>query len=82
LPLERLPCAALDEQRLEHVLDVVGRADHLLEPRAPATGAHDREIAGGDLPVALHIELEWDTRREIRVAGDEPPAAANFDDQP
>ena len=82
LSLEGRARAAFDEQRLEHVLDVIGRADHLLHPRAAATGPHDCEIARRDLSVALHVELNRDTRREIRVACDEPPAAANFDDQP
>ena len=43
---EGLPHAAVDEQRLEHVLDPVGRPEELFDLRASPAGAHDRELPG------------------------------------
>jgi hypothetical protein len=80
--LERLACAALDKQRLKHVLDAIGGTDPLLELRAAAAGANDGEIAGLDVPDPFRVEHDLDAGREIRVADDQPPAAANFDDEP
>ena len=43
--LELDPRALLDEQRLEHVLDAVGRAEPTLHPGAAAPGSDEREVA-------------------------------------
>ena len=60
--LERLPVAALDEQRFEHVLDVVGAAEVLLDVRAPAPGANDREVAALEVAGALLVERDRHAR--------------------
>ena len=68
--LERLPRAALDEQRLEHVLDAVGRAEPLLDLRPAAAGAHDGEVAGLEVADPLRLEHDRHAGREVRLADD------------
>ena len=79
--LERLPRAALDEQRLEHVLDAVGRSEPLLDLRPAAAGAHDREVAVLDVPDPLRVEHDRHAGREVRLTDDEPAATADLDDE-
>ena len=59
---ERLPVAAFDEQRLEHVLDVVGATEVLLDVRTPAAGAHDGKVAALEVAGALQIESQRERR--------------------
>jgi hypothetical protein len=80
--LEGLPRAPLDEQSAEHVLDPVGRSEQLVHLGAAAAGPHDGEVAGRHVADALRLEDDGNAGREIRIADDQPPAAANFDDQP
>jgi hypothetical protein len=79
--LERAPSAAFDEERLEHVPDVVGRSEHPLDPGAAATGPDDGEVAVADVAAPLGVQDDGNAGCEERVAGDQPPTAANFDDQ-
>jgi hypothetical protein len=79
--LEGLAQPALDEQRLEHVLDPVRRPDQRIEPRATAAGAHDGEVAGREVAEAFRLEHDGNTRREVGLSDDEPPAAADFNDE-
>jgi hypothetical protein len=78
--LERPPCTALDEQRLEHVLDPLGAAEPLDDARAAAPGLDDGQVAGIEVAGTLRVERERDARREVRVADEQPPAAVDLDD--
>jgi hypothetical protein len=78
--LERLPVAPLDEQRLEHVLDVVSPAEVLLDVRAAAAGAHDGEVAAFEVAGALLVEHDRNARGEVRLADEQLAAAADLDD--
>jgi hypothetical protein len=79
--LERLPRPALDEQRLEHVLDPVRRADARADLRAAAAGDDVDEVARLDVVQALRVEDDRRSRLEVRLALDEPAAPLNLDDQ-
>src|SRR5207248_7226066 len=78
--LEAHPRAAVDEQAFEHGLDVLRLAEHALELRAAATGAHDREIAGPRIFEALAVEEQRRACSEVRLAGDELAAPGDLDD--
>ena len=78
--LEGAAGAALDEKRLEDVLDLIGRAEDLLDVRAPATGAHHGEVAARDVPDAFRLEHHRNARREVRLADDQLPFAFHLDD--
>ncbi len=79
--LERDARALLDQQRLEHVLDPRRRPERSLDPRPPAAGAHERELAGSDTAASLRLEHDRHARREVRLADQQPAATANFDDE-
>ena len=78
--LERLPVTPLDEQRFEHVLDVVGATEVLLDVRAAATGADDGEIAALEVAGSLQVERDRHAGREVRLADQQLAAAADLDD--
>ena len=71
----------MDEQPLQHHLDVVRLAEHLLEPRASPAGAHDDEIPLPHVPEALPVEHDRDVRHEERLADDELAAPRHLDDE-
>jgi hypothetical protein len=71
----------LGEQRLENVLDPSSAAERPFDPGAPAALRNEREVAIVDIVEALRIEDDRDTRREVRLADDELPAAPDLDDQ-
>ena len=78
--LEGSRSAALDEQPLEHGLDRARRAEHTLEPRAPASGAHDGKVAGPRVAEPVPVERERRPGREERLADDELSAPGDLDD--
>ena len=51
-----------------------------LDPGAPAPAAHDCEIAGVELAVALGVEHDRHARREERLADDELAPPRDLDD--
>ena len=74
--------AALDQQRLQHVLDPPRGAERAQESRATATRADEREVAGVEIAESLRLEDDRDAGREVRLADDEPSASRNLDDDP
>src|SRR6478735_2094200 len=79
--LERLSRTALDEQRLEHVLDAIGRPEPLLDLRPAAPGTHHSQVAVLDVTDPLRVEHDRHARREVRLTDDEPAAPADLDDE-
>ena len=78
--LEVLARAGLDEQRLEHVLDPVGRAEHRApRARGRACGARRRGRRGRRRRAPCG-RAGAASRREVRLADDELPAPRHLDD--
>ena len=78
--LELDPCAALDEQSLEHVLDPGRRPEVPLDVRAAAAGADDSEVARVDMDDPFRVEHDRNAGREVRLAADQLAAALDLDD--
>jgi hypothetical protein len=78
--LERTPRAPLDEQSLEHALDMIRRAENLLDLGAPAARVHDGEIPRRNVPDSFRVENHRHTGGEVRLADDQLPAATDLDD--
>src|SRR4029077_4188938 len=51
--LELLPCATVEEQPLEHALDLIGRPEHALDLRAAAAARDDGELSALGTPERL-----------------------------
>jgi hypothetical protein len=77
--LEGDACAGLEEQRLEHVLDPLRRAEQLLDPRAAAAAGDEREVAWARVARALPIDDDRNARREVRLADEQLPASGELD---
>jgi len=60
---------------------VICRPEIALDARASAPGANDGEVPVPDVAAALRVEDDRDPRREERVARDQPPTAADLDDE-
>ena len=72
--------SCVDEQPLEHDLDVLRLAELALELRAAAAGAHDDQIAGADVAAALAVDRDRDVRDEVRLADQQLAALVDLDD--
>jgi hypothetical protein len=70
----------VDEQPLEHDLDVLRLAELALEPCAATAGAHDDQIAGADVAAALAVDRDRDVRDEVRLADQLLAALVDLDD--
>jgi hypothetical protein len=70
----------VDEQALEHHLDVARLPEHALEPGSAAARADDSEVAGAGVTEALAVQQERDARHEVRLADDELAALLDLDD--
>jgi hypothetical protein len=79
--LERLSCAGLDQERLEHVLDPLRRAEDSLHSRAPAPAGDDREIARPRLARALTVDDYRRAEGEVRLADQQLAAPGKLDDE-
>jgi hypothetical protein len=53
----------------------------LLDARAAAARPDDGEIAGSEVAGALRVEDDRNAGREVRLAGEQPPATADLDDE-
>ena len=79
--LEALPQALLDEQRLEDVLDRLGRPDHPLDARPSAALADGDEIAGLGVLQPLPVDRDRSAGDEVRLADEQLAAPTELDDQ-
>jgi hypothetical protein len=79
--LELRPRALLLQQRLEDVVEPVGRAERFLEPRASAPDGDDGELPGADLSEPALVQRQRRAGREVRLADEEAPAPSNLDDE-
>jgi hypothetical protein len=70
----------VDEQSLEHDLDVLRLTERALDPSAPPAGPHDDEIAGTDVSRALAVDLNRNVRDEVRLADQLLAAPVDLDD--
>jgi hypothetical protein len=70
----------MHEQPVENRVDVLGAAEHPLEPRAAASRAHDGEIARPGVAEAFAVEHERNAGNEVRLADDELAALLDLDD--
>jgi hypothetical protein len=70
----------VNEQPLEHDLDVLGLAELALDPRAAPARADDDEIAGPDVTAALAVDRDRNIRDEIRLADEQLAALVDLDD--
>jgi hypothetical protein len=70
----------VDEQTLEHDLDVLRLAELALDPRATAAGSHHDQIAGADVAAALPVDRDWDVRDEVRLADEQLAALVDLYD--
>ena len=70
----------MDEQPLEHGLDVRGLAELALDARAPTAGANDDQVAGTDVTAPLAVDLDGDVRDEERLADELLAALVDLDD--
>jgi hypothetical protein len=70
----------VDEETLEHGLDVLRLAEDALEPRAAAPRSDDGEVTGARVAEALPVEHERHARHEVRLADDELAALLDLDD--
>ena len=77
---ERLPSAALDQQRLEHVLDPLRRAEDPLHPSPSTPARHHGEIARPRVARALAIHHDGNAGREVGLADEELAAPGQLDD--
>ena len=78
--LELLPQPALDQQPLEHRLDVVHAPQHALDPRTAPARAHRDEVAGPRLPHPLPVDQDRRRRLEVRLADHELAALRQLHD--
>jgi hypothetical protein len=70
----------VDEQPLEHSLDVVGLAERPLDSRTTPARERDDEIPRAHVSEPLAVEDERHARNEVRLADDELAALRNLDD--
>jgi hypothetical protein len=70
----------VDEQPLEHGLDVVGLAERALDSRTTPARERDDEVSRAGVSEALAVEDERHARHEVRLADDELAALRNLDD--
>jgi hypothetical protein len=68
------------EQRLQHVLDPLGRPQRLLEARAAPAGGDDGQVSRADVAESPLVQRDRDSGREERLADDESPAPSDLDD--
>jgi len=68
------------EQRLQHVLDPLGRPERLLEARAASPGGDDGQVTRSDVTEPALVEWDRDAGGEERLADDESPAPSDLDD--
>ena len=72
---------AVDEQSLEHGLDV-GRAAQLPnDARAAASGPDDDQVAGTDVAAALPVDRDRDVGDEVRLADELLAALVDLNDE-
>jgi len=76
--LKALSCPGLHEQRLEHVLDPLRRAEHPLDARTPAPAGDNCEIAGPPLARTFAVDHDRHPRREVRLADQQLAAAGKL----
>ena len=69
--LELLPGPGVHQQRLEHVLDSLRRAQHALHARTAAPAGDKHEIARPCVTRALAVDDDRNSRREVRLADSE-----------
>src|SRR6266513_2166954 len=77
---ERLTSAAVNQQRFEHVLDLLRGPQYALHAGSPAAPGDDGEVAGPRLARALAVDHDRHTRREVRLADNELAPAGKLDD--
>jgi hypothetical protein len=70
----------MDEQPLEHGLDVRRLAELALDTCAPTTGADDDQVAGTDVTAPLAVDRDGDVRNEERLADELLAALVDLDD--
>ena len=79
--LEALPDAGLHEQRLQHIVDPLRRAEETLHAR-PSTPARDQgEIARPGLAPALAVDHDRHARPEVRLANQQLAAPGELDNK-
>ena len=77
-----LPAYALvPEQALENGLDAAGRSEDALEPRPPAAGLDDDEVAHGRLARSLAVDDDRNAALEVRLADEEPAPPGQLADK-
>src|SRR6266545_7307793 len=74
------PRARVDEQALEHDLDVARLAEDALELRTAAPRPDNGKIAGPGVAESLAVEDERHPRHEVRLADDQLAALRDLDD--
>jgi hypothetical protein len=77
--LVALAQALLDEQRLEHVLDLGRRAEHAVDG-GPPPHAYGDEVAFARVAERLAVDDDGHAGLEVRLADDELPAPRELDD--
>src|SRR5439155_21846742 len=77
--LEAAALALLPQQRLEHVLDLIGPAENPFQLRPPAAGPDDRQVPRTGVAAALLVDQNGHAGREIGLADKELPPSGNFD---
>jgi hypothetical protein len=70
----------VDEQPLEHDLNVLRLAELALDLRTAAAGANDNQIAGADVAAAFAVDRDRDVRDEVRLADQQLAALVNLGD--
>ncbi|MBA3735714.1 MAG: hypothetical protein H0W90_11060 [Actinobacteria bacterium] len=70
----------MDEQPLEHDLDVLRLAELALDLRAATARAHDDEITGANVAAALAVDRNRNVRNEVRLAEQQLAALLDLDD--
>jgi hypothetical protein len=70
----------VNEQSLQHDLDVLRLTERALDPRAPPARTHNDEIAGADVSGALAVDLNRNVRNEVRLAEELLAALLDLDD--
>ena len=79
--LEASPGAGLDEQRLQHMVDPLRRAEETLHARPSAPARDHGEIARPRLARALAVDHDRHARPEVRLANQQLAAPGELDNK-
>jgi hypothetical protein len=78
--LEPHACTRLDQQRLEHVLDSLRRAEQLLYACSAAPARDEGEVTGACVARSFAVDHDRNARREVRLADEQLAPPSKLDD--